>query len=683
MKQFLVLLAILGYTWAGAQSFYQTSPVTIPAPGADVYDTVQVSGLLAATLNGTFGLDSVSLNATYVSEYDLVITLIAPDGTVIHLSDEYGTGADFVNTCFTMHVGNFANDAYAPFNGTMQPAEWLGRVNNGQSGNGNWVLHVINNGYGSDTGVIINWGVTFDSTPAPPQFFDSSTLPIVVVNTNNIYVPAYQDLSVPATMGIISNGTVNHINDPFNNYGGHASFKVRGSSSRSFPTSSYSFTTTDASGADSDATLLGMPADHSWILYAPWDDKALIRDVITYKMSNDMGDYAPRTRLVELYMNNDYRGVYVLEEHISRGSQRVSVHKLNTSDTAGAAVTGGYIFEVDRGGGGWTSSILPCDSATSSITFDYVYPKQSNIVPQQQAYIAAYTDSFETALKNLSVYDTLNGYRKFIDVPSFIDQCIMQETGHNVDGYRLSSYVHKDRNGKLMGGPIWDFNLAYGNADYYDGSDTHTWEWDFPCPFYDGYLNPFWWKQFLTDTNYMHELKCRYTTLRTPGNALDTVHFDHTIDSLTDLLQVPQQRHYTRWPIMGVYTWPNYFVGSTYAEEVNYLKTWIQTRIAWMDSNLIDTACIVTTPPTGVANIEAGISIYPIPASDKLNIAGTTPFTQVTIYNVMGQTVYSNNTTSLRLAIPLTDLGLKPGIYNIVVHLQAGGNIRRKVVISP
>ena len=688
MKSFLVVLLLLvpSSFLASAQSFYQTNPVTIPVSGSDVYDTLQVAGLSPAMINAAFGLDSVSLNITYPSESDLVISIIAPDGTIVHLSDYFGSGPDFVNTCFTMHVTNFANDQYSPFTGTMQPSEWLGRINNGQPGNGKWILHVVNAGFGTDTGIILNWGITFDSTPAPQPFFDSSTLPIVVVNTYDIAVPAYFDVTVAGYMGIIDNGTVNHLSDPFNGYNGHANFKVRGNSSRSFPTKAFAVTTVDSTGAQIDASLLGMPADHSWILYAPWDDKSLIRDVITYETSNDMGEYAARTRLCELYMNNDYRGVYVLEEHISRGAQRVAVHKMTTTDTAAPNVTGGYIFEVDRGSPGydaWSSNILPCDSAASSITFAYAYPKSTDIVNQQKQYIAAYTDSFEQALKNLDLYDTVHGYRNYIDVPSFIDQSLLQELGHNVDGYRLSSYLHKNRSGKLFGGPIWDFNESFGNSDYYNGWATNTWEWDLPCPFSDGYLNPFWWKQFLTDTNYVHELKCRYTSLRSAGNALDTLHLDHMIDSLVDMLEVPQQRHYLRWPIMGVYTWPNYFVGTSYAEEINYLKTWIGARITWMDSTLIDTSCNVTPPVTGITPPERGdIKVYPSPTDNIVNINGNVLFTNVQVFNMLGQLVYSNNTPTTHLTIELRKQGCSSGIYNIIIS-SSTGIVRKKITVSP
>ena len=679
----VLLVSIISSSSVSAQFFQDTNSYTIPA-GGDVYDTITTTGL--GLLSDAYGLDSVSLNASYPWEPDLVISLIAPDGTIVHLSDFFGDGADFINTCFTMRVNNFANDAGSPMSGTMQPSEWLGKVNNGVPGYGNWVLHIQNTG--SSTGSIINWGLMFDATPAPLPFFDTSNLPIFVINTNDVAIAPYSDNDVAGTMGVIYNSGTNHLSDPYNNYSGHIGMHVRGNSTRSFPAKSYAVTTQDSLGNDLDAALLGMPSDHSWVLYQPWDDKSLIRDVITYQLSNEMGDYAPRTHLCELVLNGDYRGVYALEEHISRGSHRVAVHKMTTTDTAAPNVTGGYIFEVDRAGtlgyDSWASEYGPCDSSSNRTDFAYVYPKPENIVPQQQAYIAAYVDSFETALKSGDLYDTVNGYRKFIDVPSFIDQSLLQELGHNVDGYRLSSYLHKDRGGKLAGGPIWDFNEAFGNSDYYDGSDYSTWEWNLDCMLADGNLNPFWWQQFITDTNYMKELKCRYTNFR--QGPFDTVSISHMIDSFVTVLALPEQRHYTRWPIIGVYTWPNFYVETSYPDEINFLKTWIDNRIQWMDSTLYDTTCIAHTDtsviPTGLQNIAAGGTyIYPNPATDQLNIVSADIMNSIMIYNVVGQRVYENDKPAKRCTITLSHAQFAPGIYNVIIS-KASGVIRRKVVVT-
>ena len=292
----LLIVALLS-TFAGNAfaQYYSTPGKTIPGTdGSVIYDTINVSGLTPSTLDGSFGLDSVTLNISYDYDVNLVISLIAPDGTIVHLSDKEGYGSDFTDACFSMDVTNFVKDSHPPFTGNQQPENWLGNINNGSSGNGHWVLRILNQpGGGLDSGILINWGVHFSHTPAPPKFFDSSTLPIVVINTQDTVIDII-GTPVQGTMGIIYHTTrLNHTTDSFNNFNGHVSLHSHGSSTLSFPTISYTLTTETPSGSYSDAALIGMPADHSWVLYAPWDDKSLMRNILTYRLSNDMGEYAP------------------------------------------------------------------------------------------------------------------------------------------------------------------------------------------------------------------------------------------------------------------------------------------------------------------------------------------------------------------------------------------------------
>jgi len=696
-KKLLFLFACLATLSATAQSYYRNISETIPGNGGSLYDTLNVTNLNQSALTAAFGLDTVSIdNLQYNNDQDLIISLIAPDGTIIHLSDNLGGGgSNFTGTYFDMNVTNFVNDASAPFTGEMRPEMWLGLVNNGQIGNGKWILHILNTNGSNNTGTLLQWGLHFSTTPAPPTFFNSSTLPIVVFNTNDVVIPFASDVKVYGKMGIINNGPgqLNYVTNAFNDYNGYISIKVRGNSTTTFPTPSYTVETEDSLHNNNNVSILGLPADNDWVFYAPWDDKSLIRDVLTYQLSNDMGDYASRTRLCQLMLNGDYRGIYVLEEKIKQGADRVNIHKLTAADTTGNKITGGYIFEVDRaeepGYDSWFSVFPPCAGSQDQVAFAYVDPKPGDINAPQENYIATYVDSFETALMSGNIYDTVNGYRKYIQVPTFIDQSLLQEIGHNVDGYRLSSFLYKDKNGKLCAGPIWDFNEAYGNSNYYNGQAYNTFEWDLPCPMSDGNLNPFWWLKFLTDTNYYKSLQCRYTQLRGTSQAFDTAHLDHVVDSLVTILQVPQQQHYERWPILGVYTWPNYYVGNTWPDEINYLKSWLGSRVQWMDSSLISTNCTVpvdtttdTTHTTVVPNIKtSNVQIYPNPTSDELSITSDVIINNISIYNIAGQKIYGIDVNSMNYKINLRQYGISSGVYNIILSTSSG-SVTKKIVLT-
>ena len=188
--------------------------------------------------------------------------------------------------------------------------------------------------------------------------------------------------------------------------------------------------------------------------------------------------------------------------------------------------------------------------------------------------------------------DPINGYPKFIDIDSFVDYILICEFSKNVDSYRLSLFMFKDKdsiNPKLFIGPVWDFNLAFGNADYYEGYETEGWQLDhlhYNRQFKneDRYQMPFWWYKLFHEPEYFDKLKSKWQVLKNtifePNSILNT------IDSLVVLLDESQKRNFQRWQILGKYIWPNAFIGQTYQEEIDYLKQFILDRIGWMDQNL-------------------------------------------------------------------------------------------------
>ncbi|HQD10501.1 MAG TPA: CotH kinase family protein, partial [Flavihumibacter sp.] len=255
--------------------------------------------------------------------------------------------------------------------------------------------------------------------PGFAQFIlSSSNLPIVVINTNGQDIP--DDPKISADMGIIYNGEGqrNNLTDPFNEYNGKIAIEIRGQSSQMFPMKSYSVDLKKASGSSLDQALLGMPAESDWVLYAPYTDKTLMRNVLAYTLAAKTGHWAPRCRYVELVLNGDYRGVYVLLEKIKRGKNRVDIPKIAATDLSGDALTGGYIFSLDKDPDGWYST-------PSNRQFSYVYPKLADIKDEQAAYLKSYVDAFEAALSASNYQDPENGVRKYADLASFIDYFIV------------------------------------------------------------------------------------------------------------------------------------------------------------------------------------------------------------------------------------------------------------------
>ena len=414
----------------------------------------------------------------------------------------------------------------------------------------------------------------------PPVIFTSSNLPIVVINTNGQAI--INDPRISCDMGIIDNGSgsINSITDSFNDYDGKISIEYRGSSSLQFPKKQFALETQDSVGNNNNISLLGMPVENDWILSAPYSDKSLMRNFLTYNLGRKMGHYSPRTVFCELVINGDYQGVYILMEKIKRDDDRVDIAKLDTNDLAGDSLTGGYILKIDKFSGDSTDQWLSNfpGIAGGPVYIQYHYPKVSALLQQQLDYIKHYVHSFEYALNGSYFTNTSIGYAKYIDVNSFIDFYIANEFSGNIDAYRFSTYIYKDRStngGKLVMGPLWDYNLAYGNVNYGSMSGgTNGWV--------QGKIT--WFDRLLQDTTYQNKLKCRWEYLRDRSFHQDSLFT--FIDSVALYLDDAKQRNFQKWPILGTYVWPNYYVGNTYQDELNFFKTWIGDRLIWIDNNI-------------------------------------------------------------------------------------------------
>ncbi len=484
--------------------------------------------------------------------------------------------------------------------------------------------------------------------------FTSSNLPIVVINTNGQEI--VDDYKITADMGIIYNGEGirNNLTDQFNNYNGKIGIEIRGSSSQMFPKKQYAVETRDDSGNDIKVSLLGFPSESDWILFAPYNDKSLMRDALAYRIASDMGRYASRSKFCEVVLNGEYNGVYVLLEKVKRDANRVNIKKLEPPDTSGNALTGGYIIKIDKTDGettdGWYSDYLPFSQTQYKIYYQYHYPKPEDIAASQKLYIKNRIFFFETVMKyNSDIADSATGYPKYIDTDSFVDFILTNEVTKNVDAYRLSTYLYKNRddiNPKIFAGPVWDFNLGFGNADYYEGWKTEGWQieilTDFQnIPDWESFLTPFWWRKLYDDTNFRNKVYARWQYLRT--RSLSTTKILSYVDSLATLLDESKTRNFEKWPVLGIYVWPNpypYYLLQTYQEELDYLKSWIINRLNWLDQNMIGEPTIVEetkglTPDNFVLEQN-----YPNPFNPTTKISWQSPansWQTIKVFNSLGQ----------------------------------------------
>lgn len=509
--------------------------------------------------------------------------------------------------------------------------------------------------------------------------FDSN-LPLIVLDSAGAEVPFA--LRVPALVRVIEPGAGGRAAlTSAATFDGRALICLRGRSSLRYPKRSFNLRLIDELGDLIKAPLLGLPADWDWVLYAPFPDKTLMRDVLACEWSRQMGRYASRTRFVEVFVNEsgtrlrpeDYRGVYVLMEKVKQGRHRVNIDALGPGDLTEPQVTGGYIFKKDHpdifepgpveangfreGGGGtsgprfgfptgpggfpadpagflpaWTGrdresrsegrwaranrspggpmtnrigTPLPADGKsvgparlvredefrrppalegwTTRLTtnqFYFVDPAPDELNPVQRAWLMGYVDALEQALYGPEFRDPVRGYAAYLDPDSFIDYHLLVEVTKNVDGFRFSTFYHKDRNGRLQMGPIWDWNLSLGNATGKQGWNPQYWLW----PQLDDQEYT-WFRRLFEDPDFAQRYVDRWAQLRRTIWATSNVLAQ--IDALAQLLDEAQKRNFQRWPILGVKVPPNYYVGQTYADEVNWMKEWTATRLAWIDKQFL------------------------------------------------------------------------------------------------
>ena len=380
---------------------------------------------------------------------------------------------------------------------------------------------------------------------------------------------------------------------------GYIGIEKRGSSSQYFyEKKQYGVETWDQQGADIDVSLGGLPKEEDWIFYGPYGDKSLIRNNLIYSLSNNMGQYASRSKFMEVVINGDYKGVYSLFEKIKVDKHRVNISKTQSSSGDGT----GYIIKIDKLTGeavdtynDQISFLSNYDSSgdslnensLSKIHFLYHYPKPDEISFDQKSFIQNIIHQFEDALNKDNFQDPFNGYRRFIDLDSFVDFFILNELSNNVDAYRLSTFIHKDISGKLKMGPIWDFNLAFGNANYCNGDAVDKWMFKFNdyCQG-DLWKVPFWWKRLLEDDFFKEKIVDRWFSLR--ENTLSNDSIFQLIAELVEKLKSSGNvdRNFQRWQILDKWIWPNAYVGANYDEEIDYLSTWLLNRLQWIDSNI-------------------------------------------------------------------------------------------------
>ncbi len=416
----------------------------------------------------------------------------------------------------------------------------------------------------------------FDA-PAAPIDFESSNLPIVVIETEGGQtIP--DEPKIWASMTVIDNGVGqrNALTDLENpeshDFSGTIAIEIRGSSSQILDKKQYALTTYDDQRNKDNVSLLGLPDENDWILNGLAFDPSLMRDYVSYQLSLQIGQYASRGIYCEMVLNGDYRGIYILQEKLKADDDRININKISAFDNAGDELTGGYITKADKTEGGdfaaWT---MPSNNGATT-AFIHEHPKPLEVTTSQTGYIEGIFRELANTSRsnNLSVTE---GYPALIDIPSFVDFMLINELASNVDAYQFSTFFHKDRNAKLRAGPVWDFNLTYGNDLFFWGFDrSHTDIWQFD----DGdNVGAMFWKDLYDSRPFRCYLSNRWHELSEERQPLHPDEIHAFMDEVVTLLAEAREREQSRWNTLG-----------DYDAHITAMKQWIVERSRWISSAL-------------------------------------------------------------------------------------------------
>lgn len=615
-----------------------------------------------------YGLKSVEINLTHTYLQNLQIYLFSPDGSFVNLAFNTGGASDnLIGTIFTDTASENIQTAsllLSPFTGFYKPNQSLGNLNNYQNGNGEWKLFIRDDSPG-DTGALISWKLNFGTNVIGVSDSFSSNIPLVYINT--FFQAPRVDSMISGFARIVDKNGVNRncAADSILQYIGHVDLKVRGNFSLNFPQRSYSLELKDANHNDTSVALMGMPAESDWILMNTWNDRSLLRNPLVYAMHNKMGHYATRTKYCEVFLNGEYLGIYQFTEKIKRDKNRVDISKLKDTDLAGDSLTGGYIFKHDYviDTLGWTSDIAPLTCTTNFANYQYVYPTINNIKPEQATYLRSYVDSFEQIIFSPDFADSIKGYRKYIDVESFADYLICNEFAWNGDGFSKSMYFYKDRdskNGKLYAGPVWDFDWSLKKMPWVNDS-IDIWSYKTNrCNNFQATLP--WFDIMMEDTFFQNVVRCRYEYFR--RNFLNESVIYAYIDSVNNLLQESQIRHYNKWPTWGLSLGtPEQMNSGNMQQELDTLKAMIHRRLIYLDINLPG-ICLNPLEVNGQILQNNLVQIFPNPATNHFYIQSEKNIQEVSIYNSLGQLMYQKyNINSEKIDVDVANYS--KGLYLI------------------
>lgn len=352
-----------------------------------------------------------------------------------------------------------------------------------------------------------------------------------------------------------------------------ATIHVHGNSSRYFDKLNYKIKLVDSDGNSNDQSVMGMAAHSEWVLHGPFLDKTLLRNYMWYNIGGEIMSYSPNVRFCELMINGVYEGVYVMTETITAGKNgarlQLSVDKKDNTYS-------GYLLRMDRTSEedikNFTKYAYRLEK-TSGVNIEY--PGKKNLTPELATSITKDFSSFEKAIYSYDFDNDAYGYKKLIDIDSFVDYFIINEVTGNYDAGNLSTYIYKGEDGRFRL-CIWDFNNA---CDNYQEQAIQT--DDFRL------INDPWFWMLVKNEEFTDRIIERYRDLR--KGVLSDDYLDRYIDDTIAYLGDAVKRNEQRWGASfsdDSLLYPAERNPRSYDSAVAQLKSFIHKRTGFLDNDI-------------------------------------------------------------------------------------------------
>ena len=415
------------------------------------------------------------------------------------------------------------------------------------------------------------------------QLFQLTNLPLVVVNTDGMRMMQSKDDKVNSTVHIISDGGTSLLSKK------DTECKGRGNASWNFPKKPMRL-----KFPKKQTVLPDAPAKcKKWTLINNYGDKSLMRNKIAFHMSRGIGlSYTPYCQFVDLIFNGEYQGCYQLCDQVEVNPGRVEITEMTPDDIEGEALTGGYFIEIDA----YANQEASWFESLRGIPVTIKSPDEDEITPEQSAYIKDYFNKFETAVFTYGFTSETTGYRKYLNLDSFLQYFIVGELDGNTD-YFWSIYMSKERGEeKFVVGPVWDVDLGFDN-DYrtYPIANKTDFIYRSGGSVASSAVKRLADRILIADAKSRERLKYLWSDARV-NRHFNPTYYCKLVDRYAEQLAESQELNFKRWNILGECVHMNPAVSGSYEGEVQRVKDYLNERFAQLD-RIIGTVEVEVTNP--------------------------------------------------------------------------------------